>query len=219
MSAYVILDIEVTDPERYEQYKQLSTRALAAFGGRFAVRGGRVEVVEGNWSPHRVVVLEFESVAQAKAWYDSPEYQKAKAVRQGSSRSTMILVEGPQTAGSPPERGPARVPRLSYLIRFVDDMDRATAFYRDTLGLPLKFQSPEWTEFLTGETTLALHPASAENPAGTSQLGFQVPGIARFHRDLAAGGVRFTREPEERHGTWLAEFVDSESGRVTVSGS
>ena len=57
-------------------------------------------------------------------------------------------------------------PKLAYAILFVSDMDRAVTFYRDTLGLPLKFQSPGWSEFVTGKTTLALHPASAENPAG-----------------------------------------------------
>jgi catechol 2,3-dioxygenase-like lactoylglutathione lyase family enzyme len=70
--------------------------------------------------------------------------------------------------------------KLNYVIKFVSDMSRAVRFYRDVLGLPLKFESPGWTEFTTGETTLALHPASDKNPAGTLQLGFGVTDIQAF---------------------------------------
>jgi lactoylglutathione lyase len=108
--------------------------------------------------------------------------------------------------------------KLAYAIHFVADMDRAVAFYRDTLGLPLKFSSPEWTEFATGPTTLALHPASRENPAGTTHLGLRADDIAHAHRGLKSAGVRFTRDPEPLHGTTLAEFVDSEGARVSLSG-
>ena len=103
-------------------------------------------------------------------------------------------------------------------IHFVADMDRAVAFYRDTLGLPLKFSSPGWTEFSTGATTLALHPASPENPSGTTHLGFGSADVLAVHHDLTAKGVRFTRPPTPEHGITLAEFVDSEGGRCTVSG-
>src|ERR1700736_4787926 len=71
--------------------------------------------------------------------------------------------------------------KLSYTIKFVADMNRAVKFYRDTLGLPLKFESPGWSEFATGETTLALHPASEKNPAGTVELGFTVPNLENFY--------------------------------------
>jgi predicted enzyme related to lactoylglutathione lyase len=108
--------------------------------------------------------------------------------------------------------------KLNYAIHFVADMDRAVAFYRDTLGLTLKFASPHWTEFATGETTLALHPASPENPAGTTHLGFGAADIAEVHRALTAKGVRFTRPPTPEHGVVLAEFVDSEGGRCSLSG-
>lgn len=107
---------------------------------------------------------------------------------------------------------------LAYAIHFVADMDRAVAFYRDTLGLTLKFSSPGWSEFATGETTLALHPASADNPAGSTHLGFGTPDVHAFHRTLTATGVRFTRVPEPLHGVTLAEFVDSEGARCSVSG-
>ena len=76
--------------------------------------------------------------------------------------------------------------KLGYAIHFVADMDRAVAFYRDTLGLTLKFASPGWTEFATGETTLALHPASPQNPAGSTHLGF----VSTGHRDVASGARR-----------------------------
>ena len=108
--------------------------------------------------------------------------------------------------------------KLNYAIHFVADMGRAVAFYRDTLGLALKFESPHWTEFATGETTLALHPASPDNPAGTTHLGFGSTDVEAFHRALTAQGVRFTRPPTPEHGITLAEFVDSEGARCSVSG-
>jgi predicted enzyme related to lactoylglutathione lyase len=108
--------------------------------------------------------------------------------------------------------------KLTHAIHFVADMDRAVTFYRDTLGLTLKFASPEWTEFVTGETTLALHPASEENPAGSTHLGFGTPDVQAFHDAMTAAGVRFTRRPEPLHGLTLAEFVDSEGARCSVSG-
>jgi catechol 2,3-dioxygenase-like lactoylglutathione lyase family enzyme len=108
--------------------------------------------------------------------------------------------------------------KLGYAIHFVADMDRAVSFYRDTLGLKLKFASPGWTEFATGETTLALHPASAENPAGSTHLGFGAPDVNAFHNAMTAAGIRFTRDPAPLHGVTLAEFVDSEGARCSVSG-
>ena len=108
--------------------------------------------------------------------------------------------------------------KLGYAIHFVADMDRAVAFYRDIVGLELRFSSPEWSEFATGATTLALHPASAENPAGTTHLGLHADDIAGVHGALTAAGVRFTRVPTPEHGITLAEFVDSEGARVSLSG-
>jgi uncharacterized protein (DUF1330 family) len=94
MSAYVVVDIEVLDREKYERYKQLSTAALTAHGGRFIVRGGNVEILEGTWSPKRLVIIEFPSVERARAWWDSPEYAEGKALRQATARSQLIIVEG-----------------------------------------------------------------------------------------------------------------------------
>ena len=108
--------------------------------------------------------------------------------------------------------------KLTYAIHFVVDMDRAVVFYRDTLGLALKFASPHWTEFATDETTLALHPASPDNPAGTTHLGFGSADVDAFHRALVAKGVRFTRPPTPEHGITMAKFVDLEGGRCSVSG-
>ena len=108
--------------------------------------------------------------------------------------------------------------KLTYAIHFVADMDRAVAFYRDTLGLTLKFASHEWSEFVTGETILALHPGSLENPAGSTHLGFGTPDVQAFHRTMSAAGVRFTKNPEPLHGVTLAEFEDSEGARCSVSG-
>jgi uncharacterized protein (DUF1330 family) len=94
MPALIIVDIEVLDPVRYEDYKRLASAAIAAHAGHYLVRGGTSEVLDGEWQPRRLVVLEFESVEKAKAWRDSPEYAEAKKVRDGCARVNMIVVEG-----------------------------------------------------------------------------------------------------------------------------
>lgn len=94
MAAYVVVQVEVQDPERYETYKKLVPPSLEAYGGRFVVRGGKTETLEGAWSPERFVILEFPSVDQAKAWWGSPEYAEAKALRHATAHSEMIVVEG-----------------------------------------------------------------------------------------------------------------------------
>lgn len=94
MSAYVIVDIEITDPKEYEEYKKLSPISLAAYEGRFVVRGGQAETLEGDWPRGRIVVLEFPDIARAKQWWSSPEYAGAKAIRQRSAKTKMIVVEG-----------------------------------------------------------------------------------------------------------------------------
>jgi len=107
--------------------------------------------------------------------------------------------------------------KLNYVIKFVDDMDRAVKFHRDVLGLPLKFDSPEWSEFSTGDTTLALHKASSKNAAGTVEMGFTVPDLHKFFADMSAKGVQFTMPPTKQDfGSELAQFVDSEGGRNSV---
>jgi uncharacterized protein (DUF1330 family) len=94
MSAYVIVDITVTDPERYKEYIQMAPEAVALYGGRYVARGGQVTTLEGDWSPSRLVILEFESVEQAVAWWNSPEYHDAKQLRHQTARSQMIVVPG-----------------------------------------------------------------------------------------------------------------------------
>ena len=94
MSAFVIVDVEILDPSRYETYKSMVPPTVAKYGGRFLARGGSVETLEGDWSPKRLVILEFPTIEQAKAWYDSVEYTPAKALRHQTARSRMILVEG-----------------------------------------------------------------------------------------------------------------------------
>jgi len=107
--------------------------------------------------------------------------------------------------------------KLGYVIKFVADMNRAVKFHRDVLGLPLKFESPGWSEFVTGETTLALHPASEKNPAGTVELGFTVADIQKFHQEMSAQGVQFSMPPTKQDfGGLLAQFVDSEGGHCSV---
>ncbi|MHB8526966.1 MAG: VOC family protein [Candidatus Acidiferrales bacterium] len=109
--------------------------------------------------------------------------------------------------------------KLSYVMEFVGDMDRAVKFYHDVVGLPLKFQSPGWSEFETGETKLGLHPASKENPAGKLEMGFDVGNLQQFYDEMRAKGVAFSMPPKKQDfGGTLARFVDSEGAHVSVSG-
>ncbi|MGO9832326.1 MAG: VOC family protein [Myxococcaceae bacterium] len=108
--------------------------------------------------------------------------------------------------------------RLNYIIKFVSDMNRAVVFYRDVLGLPLKFESPGWSEFATGDTILALHPASAHALPGAVELGFTVANIEEFHRNMVSKGVQFSTPPTKQDfGGLLAQFADSEGGHCSVS--
>ena len=94
MSAYVINDMEITDPVLFEEYKKLSPPTVAQYCGRFLARGGDIDTLEGEWSPKRLVIIEFPSVAQARAWADSPEYAPAKRLRLLASISNLIVVDG-----------------------------------------------------------------------------------------------------------------------------
>jgi uncharacterized protein (DUF1330 family) len=95
MAGYVIVDVEVHDPAAYREYSAQVPATVAAYGGRFAVRGGAYETREGHWSPKRIVVLEFPSIDAARAWYDSPEYQAILPIRQANSHCNFLtIVEG-----------------------------------------------------------------------------------------------------------------------------
>lgn len=94
MSAYIIIEIEIKDPELFEEYKKLATETIALYGGKYLVRGGRTEVLEGDRHPNRIVILEFPSMDQAKKWWNSEEYSPALKLRNLSAKSEMILVEG-----------------------------------------------------------------------------------------------------------------------------
>ena len=93
-SAYIIANVKVTDPRQYEKYKKWSSAAMQAHGAEVCVLGGQVEVLEGDWSPDRVVILKFASLDAARRFNDSPEYGKARAARQGAAVMRMVLVEG-----------------------------------------------------------------------------------------------------------------------------
>ena len=94
MTAYIIVDVEITDPERYMAYVKQVPATLEPFGGRFIVRGGRAANLEGSWQPKRIVVLQFDSVEQANGWWSSEIYREPKALRQSASITDMIVVEG-----------------------------------------------------------------------------------------------------------------------------
>ncbi len=94
MKAYIIVEIRITDPETYEEYKKLTPASLIPFGGKFIVRGGATDTLEGEWSPERLVVLEFPTEEKARAWWSSEIYAPAKALRQRASYTKMILARG-----------------------------------------------------------------------------------------------------------------------------
>ena len=93
-SAYILADVDVKDPAAYEEYKRLSTIAMKAHGAEVCVRGGKTEVLEGDWTPHRVVLLKFPSMEKAKAFYDSTEYRAAIKARENIAVMRMVLIEG-----------------------------------------------------------------------------------------------------------------------------
>lgn len=94
MAGYIIVDVRITDREAYERYKASVPATLDAYGGKFLVRGGRAEILEGEWEPNRLVILEFESVERARAWWGSQDYAAPKQLRQSASVTNMIVVEG-----------------------------------------------------------------------------------------------------------------------------
>jgi len=97
MPAYVVLDIQVIDPDAFAKYKELGPPSVVEFGGRYLARGGRVETLEGSWLPSRLVILEFPTAELGRAWWASAEYGPAKAIRQASARTEMLLIEGVAT--------------------------------------------------------------------------------------------------------------------------
>lgn len=94
MPAYVIVQIQIHDPATYEEYRRLAPPSIALYGGRYLVRGGESTALEGTWQPPRLVVLEFPSRVQARAWWESPEYAAAKALRQRCADTEMLLIDG-----------------------------------------------------------------------------------------------------------------------------
>jgi catechol 2,3-dioxygenase-like lactoylglutathione lyase family enzyme len=107
--------------------------------------------------------------------------------------------------------------KLSYAIKFVANMDEAVRFHRDILGLPLNFQSPEWSEFATDGVTLALHLASGKNPAGKVELGYVTKDLKEVYANREAIGLKFASEPKPLHGVLLADIVDSEGARCSLA--
>jgi uncharacterized protein (DUF1330 family) len=94
MAGYVIVEIEVTDPIGYEEYKKLAGATVAKYGGKYIVRGGPAETLEGNWQPKRIVILQFESVLRAKEWLNCPEYSEPRKMRHRTAKTKMVVVEG-----------------------------------------------------------------------------------------------------------------------------
>src|SRR5262245_26446557 len=94
MPAYVVVEIDIHDPTSYEQYKKMAPSSIAAYGGKYLARGGTCQLLEGDWMPKRLVILEFESLARAKQWWESKEYSDAKSLRLKIANTKMIVIEG-----------------------------------------------------------------------------------------------------------------------------
>ena len=94
MAAYIIVEIEVTDPVGYEKYKNLAGATVEKYGGKYIVRGGKTEVLEGGWQPKRIVVLEFPTKERAREWLNCEEYREPRKMRHRTAKTNMILVEG-----------------------------------------------------------------------------------------------------------------------------
>ena len=94
MPAYVIVEVAITDPVAYEEYKKLTPASVTAYDGRFVVRGGKTISIEGDWNPERIVVLEFPDMERAKEWWNSEQYTIAKEIRHAAAKSRMLFVEG-----------------------------------------------------------------------------------------------------------------------------
>ena len=94
MAAYIIVDLEITEPVEYEEYKNRAGATVEKYGGKYIVRGGKCETLEGDWEPKRIVVLEFENAERAKAWLNSPEYAEPRKMRHRTAKTQMILIEG-----------------------------------------------------------------------------------------------------------------------------
>lgn len=94
MPAYVIVDIDITDPIGYEEYKKLAATTVTEYGGKYIARGGHTEVLEGTWQPNRIVILQFDSMEKAKAWLNSPEYREPRRIRHKTAKANMIVTQG-----------------------------------------------------------------------------------------------------------------------------
>jgi uncharacterized protein (DUF1330 family) len=94
MPAYVIVEVTIENPTAYEEYKKLTPASIAAYDGKFIVRGGKTFSIEGDWNPERIVVLEFPTMEKAKEWWNSEQYTVAKRIRQAAAKTKMIFIEG-----------------------------------------------------------------------------------------------------------------------------
>ncbi len=94
MAGYVIAEVDITDPQGFEQYRNMVPATIEAYGGRFVVRGGKTETLEGHWEPKRLVIIQFDSVERAKQWWASEEYRDAKALRQRTAITNLLIAEG-----------------------------------------------------------------------------------------------------------------------------
>ena len=168
MPGYVIADVTVTDPETYAGYRALTPGTIAAFDGRFLVRGGDHEVLAGTWVPGRLVLLEFDGPARAAAWYDSPAYVEARAIRQSASTGNLVMLDGDR-----PAEGAGSI----YLI-----------IRHDAASLDLKGAATHGGRILVAEATPEVKEG-AWSGARVSVLAFADAAGAKTWRGAASAGI------------------------------
>lgn len=230
MSAYLIVDVNVRDAVAYAEYVKRAPPLIARHGGKYLVRGGEHEVVEGDWQPSRLVVLEFPSAENARAFLKDPDYAPVKAIRHRVASTNLTLVEGvPPTAGeSPPppasERRPPATAGLRHVALFARHFDATERFYTELMGMQVEWRPDADNCYLTsGNDNLALHradDATAKAGQRLDHIGFiahHPEDVDAWHTFLAAADVPILAPPKtHRDGARSFYCADPEGTTVQV---
>ena len=233
MSAYLIVDVRVQDADAYAEYVRRAPPLIARHGGKYLVRGGTHETLEGAWQPSRLVVLEFPSAAAARGFLDDPDYAPVKAIRHRVATTDLTLVEGAPTAPAAPAgeedapnagHRPPPLAGLRHVALFAARFEATERFYTELMGMAVEWRPDADNCYLTsGCDNLALHRA-ASDPAVAGQrldhIGFiahRPEDVDGWHAFLAAAQVRILTQPKtHRDGARSFYCEDPEGTTVQV---
>lgn len=230
MSAYLIVDVHVRDAAAYAEYVKRTPPLIARHGGRYLVRGGDHETLEGDWRPSRLVVLEFPSAENARAFLNDPDYAPVKAVRHRAAATNLTLVEGvPPAAGDATrqpasERRPPATAGLRHVALFARHFEATEQFYTELMGMRVEWRPDADNCYLTsGNDNLALHRAD-QQPTKAGQrldhIGFiaqRAADVDAWHTFLAAAGTPILAPPKtHRDGARSFYCADPEGTTVQV---